>query len=430
MVLAAGLAVLCAGCSGRAPLHGVHDDHEPVRSGDACLPAGRVGRASSPQTLSETPSGVRLAPPSREPAAVVPAAFERALESVRTKHAPDPHLGLFHVGATRRGSALVLTGEVASASARADALAAVRAAGFEVDDRIAVLPDPALGEATWGLVCLSVVTGRAQPEHTAEVGTQELMGRSVRIWKRSGIWSLVQTADRYISWMEEGSFQRCTASDVEAWNRSALLVVTAFEDRVLDRPDSSAQPVSDVVMGCLVRTIGETGDWYRVELPDHRSGYLPRKAAEDHAAWRQSREASPENVERAARLMLGRPYLWGGSSPRGFDCSGFTKFVFFLNGIGLDRNASHQARQGAAIPLDPSLSTIQKGDLLFFGHRAADGRPERVIHTGIYLGDRLFIHASERVRIGSLDPASPIRDEHRIRTLIQARRVLPSRSHL
>lgn len=384
LVLAAALAVLCAGCNGLSP--------------------------------------------AREQPAAPSAALERALESVRAKHAPDPHLDLFRVTAAREDNRLVLTGEVASASARADALTAVRAAGFVVADRIAVLPDPALGEATRGLVCLSVATGREQPEHKAEMGTQELMGHSVWIWKRAGLWSLVQTADRYISWMEEGSFQRCTPADVEAWNASALLIVTTFEDRVLEGPDPHAQPVSDVVMGCLVRRIGETGDWYRVELPDHRGGYLPRKSAEDYAAWRQSRWATPENIERTARSFLGRPYLWGGSSPKGLDCSGFTKLVFFLNGISLDRNASHQARQGAAIPLDPGLSTLEKGDLLFFGRRAGEGRPERVTHTGIYLGDRLFIHASERVRINSLDPTSPIRDEHRIRTLIQARRVLPPES--
>lgn len=385
VVLAAALAVLGAGCSGLSP--------------------------------------------DRESASAASAALEYALESVRTTHAPDSHLDLFRVGASREGSRLVLTGEVASASARADALAAARAAGFEVADRIAVLPDPALGGATRGLVCLSVATGREQPEHKAEMGTQELMGHSVRIWKCAGLWSLVQTADRYISWMEEGSFQRCTPADVEAWNASALLIVTTFEDRVLEGPDPKAQPVSDVVMGCLVRRMGEAGDWYRVELPDHRGGYLPRKSAEDYAAWRQSRRATPEDIERTARSLLGRPYLWGGSSPKGLDCSGFTKLVFFLNGISLDRNASHQARQGAAIRLDPSLSAIQKGDLLFFGRRVGDGRSARVTHTGIYLGDRLFIHASERVRINSLDPASPIRDEHRIRTLIQARRVLPSESN-
>ncbi|HNQ90191.1 MAG TPA: C40 family peptidase [Verrucomicrobiota bacterium] len=365
-------------------------------------------------------------PPQPVAASPAPPALERALQSVRATHAPDPHLAIFRVGATYRGSTLVLTGDVATAAARTDALAAARAAGFHARDDITVLPEPALGEATWGLVCLSVATGRELPDNPAEMGTQELMGHPLRVWKRAGNWYLVQTADRYVAWMEEGSFQPCTAAELNAWNQSPLLLVTAFEDQILEAPHPEAQPVSDVVMGGLVKKTGETGDWLSVELPDRRTGYLPKPAAEDYAAWKQSRQSTPEAVERTARSLLGRPYLWGANSPKAFDCSGFTKFVFFLNGVSLDRNASHQARQGVEVPLDSRLARLNKGDLLFFGRRPHHGRPERVIHTGIYLGGHLFIHASDRVRISSLDPASPLRDEHRIRTLIHARRVLPA----
>ena len=77
------------------------------------------------------------------------------------------------------------------------------------------------------------------------------------------------------------------------------------------------------------------------------------------------------------------------------------------------------------MPLDGDLNQIKKGDLLFFGHRARRGKPERVVRVGIYLGNKLFIHSSERVHISSLDPNSPIRDENRIQTLLRARRVLP-----
>jgi gamma-D-glutamyl-L-lysine dipeptidyl-peptidase len=77
------------------------------------------------------------------------------------------------------------------------------------------------------------------------------------------------------------------------------------------------------------------------------------------------------------------------------------------------------------VPLDKDFSQLKKGDLLFFGRRSRRGGPERVVHVGIYLGDKLFIHSSEMVHISSLDPQSPIRDENRIRTLLRARRILP-----
>jgi len=181
-----------------------------------------------------------------------------------------------------------------------------------------------------------------------------------------------------------------------------------------------------VVLCDLVRKTGEEGDWYEVELPDERAGFLPKKAAQDYTAWKQARRATAENIERTARRFIGRPYLWGGNSPKGVDCSGFTGLVFYLNGIDLQRDSSLQARQGVAVPLDPELSQLKKGDLLFFGRSPRRGRPERVVHVGLYLGDKLFIHSSERVHISSLDPRSPLRDENRIRTLLCARRILPT----
>lgn len=351
-----------------------------------------------------------------------------ALREVKVKYTTDGHLGIFTVGVQPRGSGLVLTGEVDKAEARLEAVRAVESTGARVSDRIQLLPAENLGDKTWGISCLSVATGREQPEHKAEMGTQILMGEVVRIWKRTTnayfTWYYSQSADGYLSWLEKGTFVNCTREEVELWNRGPLLVVTAFEDSILEQPQPGAQPVSDVVPGDLVKKTGEEGDWYKVEMPDHRSGFLPRKSAEDYLAWKQSRQPTAENVERTARRLIGRPYLWGGYSPKGLDCSGLAKLVFFLNGIELKRNSSQQARQGSEVPLDKDFSQLRKGDLLFFGPRARRRRPERITHVGIYLGDKLFIQSSGRVQISSLDPDSPIRDEFRIRSLLHARRIL------
>ncbi len=356
------------------------------------------------------------------------AAATNVLQEVKVRYAPDSRLAIFTVGVESRGSGLVLTGDVERAEARLAAVQAVERTGAKVVDKIQVLPTEQLGDKVWGISCLSVACGRELPEHKAEMGTQVLMGNVVQLWKRSTnafyTWYLSQSADGYLSWLEEGTFVRCTREQVEAWNHSPLLIVIAFEDRILQRPEADAQPVSDVVVGNLVRKAGEASDWYKVELPDERVGFLPKKSAEDYAAWKRSRRPTAENIERTARMFLGRPYLWGANSPKGLDCSGFTKLVFFLNGIDLKRNASHQAQQGVEVPLDADFSQLKKGDLLFFGHRAHRGRPEKVTHVGLYLGEKLFIQSSERVQISSLDPDSPIRDEFRIRTLLRARRIL------
>jgi gamma-D-glutamyl-L-lysine dipeptidyl-peptidase len=256
-----------------------------------------------------------------------------------------------------------------------------------------------------------------------------LMGEVVRVWKRSTnatyAWYLTQSPSGYLSWLQKGTFVRCTRQQVDAWNSSPLLIVTTMDDCILERPEADAQPVSDVVLCDLVRKTGEEGDWYKVELPDQRTGFLPKRAAQDYATWKQARLPTAENIERTARRFIGRPYLWGARSPKGVDCSGFTGLVFYINGIDLLRDSSQEVREGVEVPLDAEFSQLKKGDLLFFGRNGRRRGPERVVHVGIYLGDKLFIHSSELVHISSLDPQSPIRDENRIRTLLHARRILP-----
>jgi gamma-D-glutamyl-L-lysine dipeptidyl-peptidase len=352
----------------------------------------------------------------------------RAIQSVREQYAPDAHLAIFRVGLQHRGRELVLTGDVERAEAKVDVVRAVEATGVRVTDRINVLPSQQLSNRVWGLACLSVASARELPDHKAEMGTQVLMGEVVRVWKQSTNvnfpWFLIQAPDGYLAWVEGGTIVRCTGEQVDAWNKGPLLIVTALEERILEQPQAEAQPVSDVVLCDRLRKAGEEGDWYRVELPDGRAGYLPRKAAVDFAAWKQARRPTAENIERTARMFIGRPYLWGGYSTKGFDCSGFTEQVFYINGIDLVHSAAAQARLGVPVPLDEDLSQLRKGDLLFFGRRARGSRPERITHVGIYLGNKLFIQSSERVRVSSLDADSPAREEYRIHSLIAARRVL------
>lgn len=347
-----------------------------------------------------------------------------AIQGVKEHYAPDSHLAIFNVGVQQEGRGLVLTGMVDRAEARVATLKAVEHTGILVTDQITLLPAEELEDEVWGIASLSVANGREKPEHSAEMGMQVLLGHAVKVWNRAGRWFLVQAPDGYFAWLEKGTFVPCNKEQVHAWTNAPLLIVTAYEDLLLERPQAGAQPVSDVVMGGLVKRIGEEGDWFNVELPDGRTGFLAKKSTEDYTTWKQSRHATPENIERTGRLFIGRPYLWGGNSPKGMDCSGFTKLTFLLNGIDLNRNASEQALQGVEVPIDPDLSQLKKGDLLFFGaHRRGD-KPEKVSHVAIYLGDKLFIQSSERVRISSLDPNSPLADHHFLRTLLHVRRVL------
>lgn len=333
-------------------------------------------------------------------------------------------MGIFHVTLETNADAIILTGDVDKAEAKSAAIETLQRTGAKVSDRVTVLPEQRLGEKTWGIATLSVASGREEPDHKAELGTQILMGRVVRVWKATRHWYYVQSVDGYLSWIENGSFVPCTMKQADAWTNAPLLIVTAFEERVFEEPRSDSESVSDVVMGDLVKRTGERKDWFAVELPDGRGGFLPKKAAQDYKTWSQTRRPTADNIEKTGRLFLGRPYLWGGNSPKGLDCSGFCKLTFLMNGLELNRNASEQVRQGREIPLDANFTKLKKGDLLFFGWARGSDTPEWITHVAIYLGKKSFIQSAERVKISSLDPAARNYDEHHARHLLYARRIL------
>jgi hypothetical protein len=352
--------------------------------------------------------------------------FTAELRALENRFAPDYHLAVYDVSFKSQGNEIILSGEVDREEARRETVRAAERTGAKVNDRIRVLPDAEFAGTNYGIICLSVANGREETDHQAELGTQMVMGEVVRALKRNGRWLLVQSHDQYLSWLESGSVKPCTREEADAWERSPLLLITANDGVITESPsDTDVHPISDVVKPGRVKRIGETGDWFKVQLPDGRTGYLSKNFATDYASWRKACQPTPENIERTAQQFLGRPYLWGANTPRGMDCSGFTKLTFFLNGIELNRNASQQARQGVEVPLDRDYSKLKKGDLLFFGFEGREGRRGRVSHVGIYLGDKLFIQSSQRVRISSLDPDSPIADPAHLRNLIAARRVLP-----
>ena len=146
-------------------------------------------------------------------------------------------------------------------------------------------------------------------------------------------------------------------------------------------------------------------------LPSGTEGYVRKTDLENFRSWADSREATEKNIVNTAKRFLGVPYMWGGTSIKGVDCSGLTRMVWFMNGVLLPRNASQQAKTGIAIPYpDSGKDTVDKnvmtvftgrlrpGDLLFFGTGG------KVSHVGIYIGGGRFIHASQYVRTSSLIP--------------------------
>jgi len=349
------------------------------------------------------------------------------LEAVRARFAPDRRVAVFDVTVERQKDGIAVRGEVESTAAHDAAIAALRASGEPiVSDAITVLPDPALGNKTHGIVRVSVANVRGRPAHSAELVTQATAGWPVRLLKQQSGWYLVHTEpDGYLGWIEELQLARVTSWDRQAWESGPRVIATQPYAVLRAAPAVDADPVADLVIGSLLRSAGGSGDWIEAALPDERRGFVRASEVQDYAAWKASRTPTPDAIERTARQFMGVPYLWGGTSAKGFDCSGFVKTVLRQHGVEMPRDTDQQALEGTAVALDAGFTQLRMGDLLFFGTAATADRPERISHVAIHVGKLEFIHASGLVRRNSLDPASPIYAESLRARLLRARRVLP-----
>lgn len=347
-------------------------------------------------------------------------------DRLKQKYAPDGRVALFKTDYTFDGKRVMLRGETTSPSAKAELMAALSEEGYEVMDCLKVLPDEAALEGkTYGIINLSVASLRVQPDYSSEMTTQALLGMPVRVLERDG-WYRIQMPDDYIAWTHRVSVLPVTREELTAWNRAEKVVVTSHYAFVYSQPDRRSQTVSDVVAGNRLKLEGAEGDFYRVSYPDGRRGYVEKSVALPEHEWRKNLKQDAVSIIRTAHTLMGVPYLWAGTSSKGVDCSGFVRTVLFMHDIIIPRDASQQAYVGQHIDIAPDFSNLRPGDLVFFGRKAMAERKERVVHVGIYIGGRRFIHSQGDVRISSFDPQDERFDAFNLERLLFATRVLPS----
>lgn len=371
--------------------------------------------------------GLLLSLVSPAPVAAQDDPCKAVLASLRARYAPDRRVAVFDVSCVQQGGQVIVRGDVDQASARRDVVAAMQAARLgDVVDSMRVLPDPALADTPFGIVKVSVGNVRSNPAHSAELATQVMMGMVVKVLKSQGSWYYIQGPDQYLGWLEGAAMHFTRQAGAEAWQSAPKVIMTEYFGVVRAQPNNTSLPVSDAVPGVLFKSNGGRGKWISVETPDGRKGYVERTLVADYAKWKATRSLTAETVEQTAKRFIGVPYLWGGTSPKGMDCSGFTKTVFRLNGMELNRDANQQAQMGVEVSADSGMRRLSKGDLLFFGQKATAERSERITHVAIYLQDQQFIHTpgGSGVRIDSFDPAAPNFNDGLLRSFVRVRRVI------
>ena len=257
------------------------------------------------------------------------------------------------------------------------------------------------GEVQWAIVRTSTCFVRNAPDYEAGLDTQCRMGDVVQILDSDRYWRKVSTPDPYVGWTAELCLAPVSEEEKDRWIAAPKWICTADFSHIYAGP-SGSEPVCDFTRGNLVLQVpGECrAGRVKVLLPDGAEGWAEPSDIADYRQWAESRECTAQNVIATARGYLGVPYMWGGISPKHFDCSGLVKFSYWMNGVLLPRDSSQMILLGEEVPADFSL--MQPGDLVFFGRKASGGKPRKPSHVALYIGGGRIIHSSQLVRINSL----------------------------
>jgi hypothetical protein len=335
--------------------------------------------------------------------------LENIHSSIKTMFAPDKRVELFDIQFSNLNDHLILKGETTSKKAFGILLDSLNNRKIKFKNKVRFLPDSAVGNQQFAVARNSVINIRSNPKHSAELGTQGLLGMSLKVLDKKGDFYRIQTPDQYISWVDKGGITRMNANKINAWNQAKKIIFTKnFGYTYVDKSDKS-NIVSDITLGGVLKYISEDNRFYQVEYPDNRMGFIRKEEGAIYSSWLQNLVPNQKNIETISKTMEGFPYLWGGTSSKGMDCSGFTKMVYLMNGFIIPRDASQQINAGKTVDSNLTFEGLEKGDLLFFGRKATSDKNQRVTHVGIWLGNKKmeFIHASGNVHINSMDETQP-----------------------
>lgn len=345
---------------------------------------------------------------------------------IKSEFAPDKRVELFHINFELADNQLILEGETTSKKAFSILLDSLNSRKLQFTNNVRVLPDAAVGNLQFAVAKNSVINIRSEPKHSAELGTQGLLGMSLKVLDQKGDFYRIQTPDMYISWVDRGGIQLLNKAEMDTWNQAKKVLFTKNFGYVFADKKDETTIISDITLGGILEYISEDDTFYEVKYPDNRTGFIKKEEAVIYDSWLENLVSSKENIEAVAKNFGGFPYLWGGTSSKGMDCSGFTKMVYLLNGLVIPRDASQQINAGKTVDATLKFEGLEKGDLLFFGTKATSDKKQRVTHVGIWLGNDTmeFIHSAGNVHLSSMDATQPNYDEFNKNRYLGSKRYL------
>ena len=224
----------------------------------------------------------------------------------------------------------------------------------------------------FGICLLSIVPMRAEPRDTSELVSQVIYGESFKIIEKRANWSLIKLSfDNYNGWVDNKQLVEIDKSIYDSIN-SEINIYSLDLIEFIQIKDK----------GLLTIPLGSTLNTLKLFEHSFDGNKISSKQAK-------------ENLVKTSLFLINSPYLWGGRTPFGIDCSGFTQIIYKINGYNIDRDAKDQVKLGVALSF---IEESEPGDLAFFDNKDGD-----IVHVGIIMEDNHIIHAHGHVRIDRLD---------------------------
>ena len=229
----------------------------------------------------------------------------------------------------------------------------------------------------FGICNLAIVPVRSEPSDRSEIVTQLLFGEHIEILERQNQWARIKIQfDDYEGWVDSKQYQVISEANYNQLSKEAIILNADLIDYI-SAPDNLLLPIP---LGASLSFLNNSEiNTSNFDFEGTKTSGVKPKSALINTAF----------------MYLNAPYLWGGKTPFGIDCSGFTQMVYKLNGYKIHRDASQQALEGEPLSF---IEESEAGDLAFF-----DNDEGNIIHVGIIMDNNYIIHASVKVRIDRLD---------------------------
>lgn len=252
-----------------------------------------------------------------------------------------------------------------------------------------------------GVVLDNVVNLFSKPDATVDVVTQAIVGTTLTIEESSAGWHYVRLPDRYHGWIEARHVRQYAPYESPYASTGPVAEIQSLLAFLHRQPDNtSLAPALQVPIGTRLEVAEEREERVRVVLPDSANLWLRRGDVVLLEYNSPRPRGTVQQIIATAKRFLGLPYMWGGTTPLGVDCSGFVQLAHHLHGVFLLRDANIQYTQADLLPVE--REDLKPGDLVFFGRQA-------ITHVGLYMADGEFIHATTHiwpiVQISRLDEA-------------------------